>query len=87
MAPPSPLEKHPCRSSRGRTEPRLADAQASFAADYGQMVDAVLGLGLPTAVCTIYNANYAPPQRRLVVAALALFNDVIFRGVFCEACR
>jgi len=82
MAPPSPLEKHPCRSSRGRTEPRLADAQASFAADYGQMVDAVLGLGLPTAVCTIYDANYSPPQRRLVVAALALFNDAISRAAF-----
>ncbi|HEX8554885.1 MAG TPA: SGNH/GDSL hydrolase family protein [Sphingomonas sp.] len=61
---------------------RLADAQARFAADYAQMIGAVLALGLPTVVCTIYDANYPEPQRRLVVAALALFNDVIARAAF-----
>jgi lysophospholipase L1-like esterase len=63
---------------------RLADAQASFARSYEQMVDAVLKLELPTAVCTIYDANYPEPQRRLVVAALALFNDVITRVAFAR---
>lgn len=61
---------------------RLADAQASFATAYRTMVAAVLKRGLPTALCTIYDANYPEPQRRLVVAALALFNDVITRAAF-----
>ena len=60
----------------------LADAQASFAASYTRMIDAVVKRGLPTAVCTIYDANHPEPQHRLVVAALALFNDVITRAAF-----
>jgi lysophospholipase L1-like esterase len=63
---------------------RLADAQASFTADYAAMIEAVVALGIPTAVCTIYDANYPEPQRRLVVAALALFNDVISRAAFAR---
>ena len=61
---------------------RLAQAQSTFAAAYSAMIDAVRQLGLPTAVCTIYDANYPQPQRRLVVTALALFNDVITRAAF-----
>jgi hypothetical protein len=60
----------------------LADAQESFAASYTRMIDAVVKRGLPTAVCTIYDANHSEPQHRLVVAALALFNDVITRAAF-----
>lgn len=61
---------------------KLAQAQASFAAAYAKMMDAVLQLDIPTAVCTIYDANYLEPQRQLVVSALALFNDVITRAAF-----
>ena len=61
---------------------RLAQAQASFTERYVKMLDAVLTLRLPTAVCTIYDANYPEPQRQIVVAALALFNDVISRAAF-----
>ena len=61
---------------------RLAQAQASFTRRYIKMLDAVLALRLPTAVCTIYDANYPEPQRQVVVAALALFNDVISREAF-----
>ena len=61
---------------------RLAKAQAGFAQTYEDMVEAVLSLGTPTAVCTIYDANYPEPQRQLVVAALSLFNDVITRVAF-----
>jgi lysophospholipase L1-like esterase len=61
---------------------RLADAQARFRQDYGRMAEALFARRLPTAVCTIYDANYAEPQRRLVVAGLALFNDVITRAAF-----
>jgi hypothetical protein len=63
---------------------RLAEAQARFARDYEAMVDAVLALGLPAAVCTIYDANFPEPQRQLVVSALALFNDVITRAAFAR---
>ncbi|MCC2978024.1 GDSL-type esterase/lipase family protein [Sphingomonas sp. PL-96] len=63
---------------------RLAEAQARFAQSYGAMIDAVLTLGLPTAVCTIYDANYPEPHRRLVVSALSLFNDAIMRVAFAR---
>ena len=43
---------------------RLAEAQASFTKQYAKMLDAVLALSLPTAVCTIYVANYLEPHRR-----------------------
>jgi hypothetical protein len=61
---------------------RLADARARFAALYDRMIEAALRLGIPTAVCTIYDANYPEPQRRLVTTALTLFNDVITRAAF-----
>lgn len=61
---------------------RLAQARSSFAAGYSEMIEAVLQLGIPTSICTIYDANYPEPQRRLVVTALALFNDVITRAAF-----
>jgi lysophospholipase L1-like esterase len=61
---------------------RLAEAQARFARKYERMVSAVTALGVPTALCTIYDANYPEPQRRLVVAGLTLFNDVISRAAF-----
>jgi len=60
----------------------LAHAQAGFEASYVQTIEAVLRLGLPTALCTIYDTNYPDPERTLVVAALALFNDVITRTAF-----
>jgi len=63
---------------------RLAAVQARFAAEYGRMVDAVAARGPPTALCTIYDANYPEPQRQVIVAALALFNDVITRAAFAR---
>jgi hypothetical protein len=48
------------------------------------MIDATFGLGVPTAVCTIYDANHPEPLHTLVVAALALFNDVITRTAFAR---
>ena len=60
----------------------LAGAQAGFAERYRSMVELVLGRGLPTALCTIYDANYSPPQGTVVTAALSLFNDVITRAAF-----
>jgi lysophospholipase L1-like esterase len=80
----SHLLTRPCRTI-GEGVARLAEAQASFAARYHAMVEAVLARGLPTALCTIYDANYPPPQRTVIVAALALFNDVITRAAFSRA--
>ena len=77
----SAILHEPARSV-GEAVGRLAQAQASFVDGYANMLDAVLALGLPTAVCTIYDANYPEPQRQVVVAALALFNDAISRAAF-----
>jgi hypothetical protein len=48
------------------------------------MLDAIAARGVPTAVCTIYDANFPEPEGRLVKAALALFNDVISRAAFAR---
>jgi hypothetical protein len=63
---------------------RLADFVERFAEDYHRMLDLVLARQLPTAVCTIYDANYPEPTRRIVVTALGLFNDVITRAAFAR---
>jgi hypothetical protein len=46
------------------------------------MLEAVLERRLPTALCTIYDANYPEPQAKVITAALTLFNDVITRSAF-----
>ena len=61
---------------------RLAAARDRFKSACEQLLDALAARGLPTAVCTIYDTDYPEPQRRLVVAALTLFNDVIARAAF-----
>jgi hypothetical protein len=62
---------------------RLAEVRVEFARDYRAMLDAVLGRGLPTAVCTIYDPRFPDPVRqRVAVAALAAFNDIIIREAF-----
>lgn len=63
---------------------RLAETQARFRRAYERMVEAVAARGLSTALCTIYDSNYPEPERRVVVAALALFNDVITRTAFAR---
>jgi len=61
---------------------RLADAQAKFANHYSAMVEAVLATAVPVALCTIYDANFPPPEGIIIKAALSLFNDVITRAAF-----
>ena len=63
---------------------RLSRIADGFAARYQDMLENVLARGLPTALCTIYDANYPEPDRRIIVAALALFNDVITRAAFAR---
>jgi hypothetical protein len=56
----------------------LADVRTRFARKYVPMLRALMGLGLPAAVCTIYNPRYADAGlQRASETALALFNDVI----------
>jgi hypothetical protein len=64
---------------------RLAESQARFRRAYAAMVEALVAKRLPTALCTIYDANYTEPHRQLVVTGLALFNDVITRAAFAHA--
>jgi hypothetical protein len=60
----------------------LADAQSRFSQRYEPMIEAVVATGTRAAVCTIYDANFPPPEGRVIAAALALFNDVITRAAF-----
>ena len=61
---------------------RLAEAQANFANRYSAMVEAALAAAVPVALCTIYDANFPPPDGIIIKAALSLFNDVITRATF-----
>ncbi|WP_411376389.1 SGNH/GDSL hydrolase family protein [Arthrobacter sp. MPF02] len=65
----------------------LAAAQGRFAEEYNAMLDAVTAIGLPAAVCTIYDTPPSGPQQHVVKAALCLFNDAITRAAFtrCQA--
>lgn len=68
-------------SSVGEAMARLATIRDAFAEDYATMLDTVLGHGLPTAICTIYDARFPDPaQRRVANTALCVLNDVITRA-------
>lgn len=62
---------------------RMADLASEFESHYHEMLQAVLKLNKPTAVCTVYyprmSENFA---QKISVAALATFNDVIIRQAF-----
>jgi hypothetical protein len=59
---------------------RLADVREAFTRDYRAMLDKVQARGLPTAVCTIYEARFPDrKQRRQAAVGLTLFNDCITR--------
>lgn len=67
----------------GQALARLAGVRERFREDYRAMLDLVLGRGLPTAVCTIYDLRFPDPRRQhLAIAGLALFNDIIARAAF-----
>src|SRR5918997_3813787 len=75
------LLREPC-TTVGEAVARLSEAQRRFAGTYDLMVEAILARGVPTAFCTIYDANFPPPEGAIITAALSLFNDVITRAVF-----
>jgi hypothetical protein len=64
---------------------KLAAIRERFERDYRAMLDAVLAPRLAAAVCTVYDGRFPDPVRqRLVVTALAIFNDVITRQAFAR---
>jgi hypothetical protein len=60
----------------------LADAQRQFAERYSAMLDEVLGRGIPTAVCTIYDTRQTEPTHPMIRTGIAVFNDCITRAAF-----
>jgi lysophospholipase L1-like esterase len=60
----------------------LAEAQERFARSYSDMLQTVLSVGLPTALCTIYDTPTSAPNQRIIRTALAIFNDIITRAAF-----
>lgn len=58
----------------------LADVVNEFRRGYRQMLQDVLGLNLPVAVCTIYNS--VPGLGDMEKTALALFNETILQEAF-----
>lgn len=71
----------PARSVADAVE-ALAEAQDAFGESYGAMLDAILALGLPTALATIYDTPTFASGHRIIKAALSLFNDRITRAAF-----
>ncbi len=60
---------------------RLASIRDAFRADYLDAVTAVLALGLPTWLCTIYEPRFPEPaMQRAAIVALSIFNDIITRA-------
>jgi hypothetical protein len=62
---------------------KLADMAGDFEYYYREMLQGVLSLKKPTAVCTIYYPRIPDPfTQKIAVAALTTFNDVIIRQAF-----
>lgn len=68
-------------SDVGQALLELAAMRDTFQRDYMAMLDAVLAMKKPAAVCTIYDPNFPDPtEQRIACTALSLFNDVITRA-------
>ena len=60
---------------------KLADIREQFQANYVDMLETVLGRGLPTAVCTIYDPRYPNlVERRVASTGLMVINDCRIRA-------
>ena len=63
----------------------FADRIARFEATYSAAIDAVVALGRPVLVCTIYNGNLSTEEARPARVALMMFNDVILRTALARS--
>lgn len=62
---------------------KLADIASAFEHHYHKMLQAVLSLKKPTAVCTVYYPRMPEPMvQKIAVAALTVFNDAIIKQAF-----
>ncbi|MBK6688369.1 MAG: SGNH/GDSL hydrolase family protein [Deltaproteobacteria bacterium] len=52
---------------------------SAFEVRYRAVVEAVVALGRPTTLCTVYNGNFEGAQARRIRIALMMFNDVVLR--------
>ncbi|VVT13727.1 SGNH/GDSL hydrolase family protein [Erythrobacter sp. EC-HK427] len=55
----------------------LSEAQSVFAPAHRSLVEAAKAFAVPTAICTIYDANMGPH----ITTAMAIFNDAITRNI------
>jgi lysophospholipase L1-like esterase len=63
----------------------LADIGDGFEHGYLTMLEGVLALGLPTAICTIYYPRFPDAAlQKVAVAGLTVFNDCIVRAAFAR---
>jgi hypothetical protein len=76
----SSLVLHEPAGSFAEVLSRLAEIRVEFQSEYRQMLQSVLARGLPTAVCTIYDA--IPGLERPEHMVVSLFNEVILREAF-----
>jgi hypothetical protein len=72
------VEETACSAAEGFVT--LADIQEDFRREYRHMLQAVLNVGKPTVLCTIYDA--IPGFPRQAITALSVFNDIILREAF-----
>ena len=62
---------------------KLADISEQFEQQYQKLLQKILSFNVPTAISTIYYPNHSTIiERRIAIAALATFNDVIIRQAF-----
>lgn len=62
---------------------RLAALARDFREDYEALLDELLALGKPLAVCTVYESNYRDPRlKEIADTALTAFDDAILRSAF-----
>ena len=66
--------------SVGAAVDQLAALRAEFHQNYRRMLNALLALRLPLALCTVYDPHFPDPlMQRLTTTALNIFNDCILR--------
>jgi hypothetical protein len=67
-------------SNAGQVLHELAKRAAEFADNYESLLDGLVSINVPAAVCTIYFPNFPEPDlQRVAITALSAFNDVILR--------
>jgi len=64
---------------------QLAAIRAEFQDKYRRMLNSLLALKKPLAVCTVYDPNFPDPvMQRLTTTALNIFNDCILREAITQ---